>query len=241
MTNRSDSILVVEADAYLGRTLVKQLTADGYPAELALTARHASSVASMRPPALVVLGEFDSSRGALDLLAKIRGHDPNHEASSPWRYDLPVILLSSCAEQLDLLRAFEAGTDDFLARPTGYLELRARMRALLRRSEMRQIESARQAESFEIGALRIDTAMHAAILHGDRLALRRLEFKLLLHLASDPQRVFHKQELLNEIWEHHPTATTRTLDSHASRLRCKLRATGEPWIINVWGVGYRLI
>jgi DNA-binding response OmpR family regulator len=53
--------------------------------------------------------------------------------------------------------------------------------------------------------------------------------------------VFRKQELLNAVWGYHPTATTRTLDSHASRLRCKLRTTGERWIVNVWGVGYRLI
>lgn len=65
---------------------------------------------------------------------------------------------------------------------------------------MRRSESTREAESFEIGPLRIDTATHAASLHGDRVTLRRLEFELLLHLASDPQRVFHKQELLNAVW-----------------------------------------
>lgn len=242
MTTDRESILVVEADADLGRALVEQLEADGHPAEHVRTVGHASSVAGMRPPTLVVLGELDSSLATLDLLAKIRGHDPQASArrqtTSPWREDLPVIVVSEHTEQPDLLRAFETGADDFLARPAAYLELRARLRALLRRSDMRQTE--RQAEPLEIGPLRIDTASHAASLHGDRVTLRRLEFELLLYLASDPQRVFHKQELLNAIWGYRPTATTRTLDSHASRLRCKLRATGERWIVNVWGVGYRL-
>ena len=243
MTTGPRSILVVEADVDLGRALVQQLEADGHPAEHVRTAGRAGSVAGMRPPRLVVLGELDTPLATLELLAKIRAHNPeapaHRQTTSPWREGLPVIVVSEHTEQPDLLRAFETGADDFLARPATYLELRARLRALLRRSDMCQSE--RQTEPVEIGPLTINIVNRAAILHGNRLALRRLEFELLLHLASDPGRVFRKQELLNAVWGYQATATTRTLDSHASRLRCKLRAADERWIVNVWGVGYRLI
>jgi DNA-binding response OmpR family regulator len=87
----------------------------------------------------------------------------------------------------------------------------------------------------------IDPAAHAASLHGKRLELRRLEYELLLYLARKPSRVFRKHELLKDVWGYNSSCTTRTLDSHASRLRSKLSVAGEHWIINVRGVGYRLL
>ena len=78
-------------------------------------------------------------------------------------------------------------------------------------------------------------------LAGKHLELRRQEYELLLFLASDPRRVFHKHELLKGVWGYRSTGATRTVDSHASRLRGKLEAAGGRWVINEWGVGYRLI
>lgn len=182
---------------------------------------------------MVVLGELDTPRGALNLLRKIRssGLDP-----SLWHEDVPVIVLSSNTHESDLLRAFEAGADDCMARPARYLELRARLRAVLRRAD-----SPKHTRVLRVGPLAIDTAAHTASLHDKHLDLRRMEYELLVHLADDPRRVFPKQELLRAVWEYRSPGTTRTLDSHASRLRCKLGAEGERWIINVRGVGYSLI
>ncbi len=82
---------------------------------------------------------------------------------------------------------------------------------------------------------------HAVRLDGLTVELRRLEFELLAHLASDPERVFGKQELLRAVWGYRSSGSTRTVDSHASRVRRKLeRSGGGRWVINVWGVGYRL-
>lgn len=227
-----EPILVVETDADFGGALVEQLAADGHPAELARTARHAETLAGARPPRLVVLGELGSPRGTLDLLETIRG-----QHAETWPQNLPVIVLSSRTTEPDMLRAFEAGADDFLARPLRYLELRARVRALLRRAA----SSTQQTSPLQIGPLKIDTAAHAVSLAGKHLELRRQEYGLLLFLASDPRRVFHKHELLKGVWGYRSAGTTRTLDSHASRLRRKLGAAGGRWVINEWGVGYRLI
>ncbi len=236
---RRAPILVVEADPDLGRVLVDQLAADGHPTELARTAGHACWMARARPPRLLVLGELDGPRGTIDLLESIRA-DPlerdNGQMPSPWPGRLPVIVLSARTTQADMLRAFEAGADDFLGRSAGYLELRARLQAVLRRSE-----HVPDDEPLKIGPLTIDRAGYTASLHEKPLQLRRMEYELLAHLARDPRRVFNKHELLKAVWGFRSPGTTRTLDSHASRLRRKLGAAGEHWIINVRGVGYRLI
>jgi len=228
-------ILVVEADAVIGKALVEQLAADGFRAELARTAEHARALAAERVPKLAVIGDLDSPRGGLELLGEIR------EASrerAPWTHELPVIVVSSLVHELDMLRAFEAGADDVLARPARYLELRARLRAVLRRSEI----ATGHGRVIEVDTLAIDTDAHTVSLDGRYLDLRPLEYELLVQLAGAPERVFGKQELLRAVWGYRSDVATRTVDSHAGRLRRKLNVDGSGrWVITVWGIGYRLI
>ncbi len=231
----SQPILVIESDVTLGRGLVEQLIADNHPSKHVQSARHAVLFAERYPPALVIIGELDLPRAPLALLRHIRRSSTDH--TRQWQADVPVILLSSCTHQVDLLRAFDAGADDVLPRPPTYLELRARLRAILRRTSTRRGDD----RLLRIRSLAIDTASRKATINGRAIHLRRREYDLLAYLASDPRRVFHKQELLTNLWGYAAPATTRTLDSHASRLRRMLSGDGERWIINVRSVGYRLI
>jgi DNA-binding response OmpR family regulator len=232
---RGAPVLVVDSDPRLGHAIAEQLLADGFSVELARTAEHARVLAGASAPELVVLGLLDSRRGAIDLLREIRKARPR---DATWNRAMPAIVVGSGARELDILRAFEAGADDFLRTPVSYLELRARIRAVLRRTA----PTPHAERLIEVGPLAIDTRAHVVTVDHEQVQLRRLEFDLLVHLARDPERVFAKSELLRSVWGYRSRGSTRTVDSHASRLRRKLAPDGAAhWVISVWGVGYRLI
>jgi DNA-binding response OmpR family regulator len=124
-----------------------------------------------------------------------------------------------------------------VAKPFCYPQLLARIRAVLRRTYDRPT-----GRTLRVGALRIDVAARAVHLDGRPVELAGREYALLVHLAAEPTRVFTKQELLREVWGYRANGSTRTLDSHAIRLRRKLCAVHDhAWVQNIWGVGYRLM
>jgi DNA-binding response OmpR family regulator len=230
----TDVVLVVDSDAHLGREIVRHLGMDGYPAIHAHSANHARVLATQQPLAAVILGDLVNQRTSLDVLDEIRS---SSVPASPWDPAVPVLVVSARTEDLDLARAFEAGADDFLAHPARYIELRARLRAVLRRVHPHSASS----PALRVGPLEISTLSRKVILDGRPIELRPLEYALLVELAGAPDRVFGREELLRSVWGYRCTAATRTVDGHACHLRRKLEANSDRrWIINLWGVGYRL-
>lgn len=224
-------VLIAEADEATGEFLRDQLVADGYDARLARTADHALALAGQLPPALMLVGDLEPRRAALELLVAVRAGSAHPDLPSGLA---AVVVTASCSE-LDVLRAFEAGADDVVAKPFSYVQLRARLGAVMRRAG-----GLHAARRLTVDTIEIDTAARSVAVAGRAVALCRREYELLIALATDPQRVFTKQELLREVWGFRAAGATRTLDSHACRLRRKLARAGGDYVINVWGVGYCL-
>jgi DNA-binding response OmpR family regulator len=147
-----------------------------------------------------------------------------------------IVLGQPEADAVDRVRAFARGCDDYVVRPFHYEELLARIHAVLRRA------NGASQELLEADGIAVDTATRRVTVGGARVIVSGKEYDLLVKLASDPKRVFKKDELLREVWGFRSLGRTRTLDSHASRLRRKLAApNGDRYVRNVWGVGYCLL
>jgi DNA-binding response OmpR family regulator len=232
------TILVVGADREARAFLGDNLTADGYEVLEAGSVASAQQLLVLQNTDLIVVDRDLPDRDGLELLRFVR--DSDHVASRV-DCDLPVILTSGSPSVLDRIRGFEHGCDDYLNNDElSYTELRARVAALLRRRRR-----ASRIARLRVGSLEIDALARQVWVEGRPLPLAGKEFSLLLILAREPGRVFTRAELMATVWgwsDGGATAQrTRTLDSHASRLRRKLAARGVRYVINVWGVGYRLM
>jgi DNA-binding response OmpR family regulator len=233
MAADTPTILLVEDDPILRTFLADNLTADGYELILAETIRDGVRELEYKHPAIAIvdLGLPDGS--GHDLIARVRAADGVASRLDP---AVPLIVLSGRAGELERMRAFERGADDFVSKPFSYGELRLRLAAVLRRTRERRGQG-----RLRVGDLELDPASREVRLRGARVALSQKEFALLRALAVEPTKVLTKQELLRDVWGFRALGTTRTLDSHACRLRHKLSVQGDSFVVNVWGVGYRLI
>jgi DNA-binding response OmpR family regulator len=226
------TVVVCEDDEPTLELLCDHLTADRYRALAAPCASDALRLCRYNDPDLLLLDLRLPDASGLDVLREIRATDGSNGRFDP---SLPVVVLSGRGTPADRVRGLAAGADDYLVKPFHVEELVARVRAVLRRRSRRR-EGPRR-----VGDLHLDPVTREVRVAGRRVELANKEFVLLRTLASDPTRVFSKQELLRDVWGFKSLGRTRTLDSHASRLRRKLDPEGTRFIVNVWGVGYRLV
>jgi len=233
MEPRPATILIVEDHVATRRFLADNLAADGYEPLEADCAREGRRLMASRSPQLAIIDLGLPDRDGLELLRDVRQSD---ELVSRIDRHLPLMVLSGRAGELDRVRGFERGADDYVVKPFSYPELRGRIGALLRRAR-RSPSSGR----LQVGPLEVDPLGREVRLAGEPVHLSKKEFALLRVLAEEPTRVFTRDELLRVVWGYVSLGTTRTLDSHASRLRRKLSGRDHGFVVNVWGVGYRLI
>ena len=229
---RLGTIVVCEDDEATLELLCENLADDRYEALPAASAADALRRCQYNTPDLLLLDLRLPDASGLDVLREIRGAEG---ATGRFDPELPVIVLSGRCTETDRVRGLGAGADDFLAKPFHYPELSARIGAVMRR------RSQRREGPIRVDSISLDPSRREVTVDGVPVRLANKEYSLLRALAAEPHRVFTKQELLRDVWGFRSEGRTRTLDSHASRLRRKLDPEHGRYVINCWGVGYRLL
>ena len=221
-------ILVVDDEALLIKGIRFNLQNDGYEVITGSDGAEAVDLARSQNPDLIVLDVMMPRMDGLEACSKIREFS-----------NVPIILLTAKYGDLDKLLGFDQGADDYLTKPFNILELKARIRALLRRSGAAQKKEVPKNE-LTGGSIRLDLDARNAY-KGDHMAdLTAKEFDVIEFLMRNPNRVYSRDDLLNTIWAYEYRSDIRTVDVHIRRLREKLEENpAEPkHIMTKWGVGY---
>ena len=219
-------ILVVDDEKLLVKGIKFNLENEGYTVDACYDGESAVSMARSENYDLIILDLMMPKKDGLQACQEIRGFST-----------VPVIMLTARSESADLLMGFESGADDYVTKPFDILELKARVRALLRRAS---IAVPQPAAVLQRGHISIDSERRSAYKDGKSVELTMKEFDLVEFLMKNPGRVYSRENLLNLVWGYDYQGDTRTVDVHIRRLREKLeRNPAQPeYIITKWGVGY---
>ena len=222
----TDRVLVVDDEPDLLELVRFHLAQAGFEVETARDGRQGLESIRRRRPDLVVLDWMLPDLPGSEVCRQLR--------SDPQLRDLPILLLTAKAEEVDRVVGFELGADDYVTKPFSPRELALRVQAILRRTSGEAVAT----DVLERGSIAIDTERHRCSVDQVEVILTAKEFRLLATLMSRPGRVLSRQRLLDEVWGSDITVTERTIDTHLKRLREKLGAAGD-LIETVRGVGYR--
>ena len=216
------NILLVEDDDSIAEPLMLGLARDGF---VVSRARNAAEALSAESPEFVLLDLGLPDADGADVCRELRT-----------RGDTPIIVITARADEIDRVVLLELGADDYMVKPFGFRELRARIRAVQRRAQPRAEASAAPMVTTR---LEIDRRTRRVALDGHELQLTPKEFDLLAYLATDPGAAFSRNDILEAVWDTHWYGPTKTLDVHVAALRKKL---GDAhWVETVRGVGFRFV
>ncbi len=220
-------ILVVDDEALLVKGIKFNLQNDGYEVITGSNGLEAVELAQDPSVSLIILDVMMPEMDGLTACSKIREFS-----------NVPIILLTAKTEDMDKLIGFDQGADDYLTKPFNILELKARIRALLRRSGANATTQA--ANTLTIGTITLDLDARNAYHSGELADLTAKEFDVVEFLMRNPNRVYSREALLDTIWAYEYRSDIRTVDVHIRRLREKLEDNpAEPkYIMTKWGVGY---
>ena len=218
-------ILVVDDEKLLVKGMKFNLENEGYEVECAYDGAAAVELARNGRFDLIILDVMMPELDGQEACLRIREFS-----------NVPIIMLTAKSEDADKLMGFESGADDYLTKPFNILELKARVRALLRRAGLRQDKGA----VLTVGNITLNTQERVAVRNGETVDLTAKEYDLIELLMRNPRRVYSRENLMNVVWGYAYAGDYRTVDVHIRRLREKLEKNpAEPeYIMTKWGVGY---
>ena len=222
-------ILVVDDEKVLVKGIKFNLENEGYQVTAAYDGASAVDLARRERFDLIILDLMMPVLSGSDACMKIREFS-----------DVPIIMLTARSEDADKLMGFACGADDYVTKPFNILELKARVRALLRRASITPPAEAALSSVLTKGHITVDEERRRALKNGEEIELTVKEFDLILFLMKNPGRVYSRENLLDLVWGYDYQGDTRTVDVHIRRLREKLELdpANPRYIVTKWGVGY---
>lgn len=226
------TILVVDDEKNIVDLIAYNLNKEGFSPLKAYDGESALEIIKIQKPMLVILDLMLPGIRGLELCRHVR--------KNPEIENTPIIMLTAKSDDVDKIVGFEVGADDYMTKPFNVRELMARVRAVLRRAEMRP--ETKKAATFTVGGLHIDYGTYEVTVDGKQVDMGPTELKLLRFLAQTPGRVYTRDQLLDNVWGDETFVEPRTVDVHISRLRSAIEKDKEKpqYILTVRGIGYKI-
>ena len=224
-------VLIVEDDQAMAVALRDGFSYEGFDVDVAADGEQGLQLARESKPDLMILDIMLPKMTGLEICKNLRGEGSN----------LPIIMLTARGQEIDKVLGLKLGADDYVTKPFSFMELRARVDAVLRRSA--PSGGARNGGRHEFGSLMIDLDHHIARKDGDELSLTPREFRLLDHFIKHLGEVVTREQLLDDVWGYDTIPYTRTVDTHIAKLRKKIEDNpADPHlIVTVHRLGYKFV